>query len=253
MAYIDWFSVEEIYAGTSLKDKDRKEGNSFALHTCNDIDAIIENRKNLMKELNHSLDLCVFANQTHSDHIHKVTKEDIGKGCYSTEDAIMDCDALYTREKNILLGVFTADCVPILLYDHKQKIICAIHSGWQGTVKQITKKMLDVLKYDEDSEMEDIYAYIGPSIDFFSYEVGEDVIEEMKKMDIDYQKFMIPKGNGKYLIDNKGMNQEMLLQAGVKDTHIFMHDADTFLDEENFFSYRKNKDTGRNMTFILQK
>ena len=253
MPYIDWFSVEEIYAGTSLRDKNKKEEGSLALHTTENKDAIILNRQAFMKELNHSLDNCVFANQTHSANIHKVTKEDISKGAYSTLDAIEDCDALYTREKNILIGVFTADCVPVLLYDKAQGIIAAVHSGWKGTAQSITKKMLDILKYDEDSEMEDIYAYIGPSIDFFSYEVGEDVISALKETGMDLSKFVIPKENGKYLFDNKRMNMQMLLDAGVLDTHIFMHDGDSYENEEDFFSYRKNKDNGRNMTFILRK
>ena len=117
----------------------------------------------------------------------------------------------------------------------------------------ITKKMMDVLKYDEDSEMHDIYAYIGPSIDFFSYEVGQDVIDELKKTGMDITNFVIPKDNGKYLFDNKRMNMQMLLDAGVPDVNIFMSDQDTFENEEDFFSYRKNKDSGRNLTFILRK
>lgn len=253
MGYIDWFSVEEVYAGTSLRDHTKQEEGSLALHTSENPEAIIENRKILMKELNHHLDHCVFANQTHSDNIHKVTKEDIGAGAYSMKDAIPDCDALYTREKGILLGIFTADCVPILLYDKSQDIIAAIHSGWKGTAKQITKKMLDVLKYDEDCEMEDIYAYIGPAIDLFSYEVGEDVIEALRKSGLNIETCIIPQENGKYLLDNKRLNMQILLDAGIPDTQIFVQDGDTYSNEEDFFSYRKNKDTGRNMTFILQK
>lgn len=253
MPYIDWFAIEEVYAGTHLRDNTKAENGSLALHTTENKNAIILNRKAFMQELKHPLDNCVFANQTHSCNIHKVTKEDIGKGSYSIEDAIENCDALYTREKNILIGVFTADCVPILLYDKAQGIIAAVHSGWKGTAQMITKKMIDVLKYDEDSEMEDIYAYIGPSIDFFSYEVGDDVISALKETGMDITNFIIPKENGKYLFDNKRMNMQMLLDAGVPDTNIFMSDKDSYENEEDFFSYRKNKDSGRNLTFILRK
>lgn len=253
MSYMDWYSVEEIYAGTTLRDKDYKEENNLALHTCQDEKAVIENRKLLMKELNHNLDLCVFADQTHSCNIHKVIKEDIGAGAYSVKDAIADCDALYTKEKNVLLGVFTADCVPILIYDKGQGIIAAIHAGWKGTVQEITKKMLDILIYEEDCDPNELYAYIGPAIDFFSFEVGEDVIKQVKAMSFDTTPFIIPKENGKYLLDNKRLNMQMLLDAKIPDTHIFMHNADTYEEEENFFSYRKNKDSGRNLTFILRK
>ena len=253
MSYIDWYGVEEIYAGTSLRDQTKKEENSMALHTGNDGTAIIENREALMKELNHDLKHCVFANQTHSCHIHKVTKEDLGKGAYSIDNAIADCDALYTREKNILIGVFTADCVPILIYDRGQGIIAAIHAGWKGTVQEITKKMLHTLIYEEDSDPKELYAYLGPAIDLFSFEVGEDVIAQVKQMSFPTESFFIAKGNGKYLLDNKRLNMQMMLDAGIPDTHIFMHHADTFENEEDFFSYRKNKDRGRNLTFILRK
>ncbi len=253
MSYIDWYSVEELYAGTTLKDTNKEEYNNMALHSCVNEQAVIANRKALMEELNHHLDRCVFANQTHSANIHKVTKEDIGSGCYSTKDAIMDCDALYTREKNVLLGVFTADCAPILLYDRTQGIICAVHSGWQGTAKMILKKMLDILLYEEDSEPNDIYAYIGPAIEVFSYEVQDDVKEKLKETGMELERFLIPQKDGKYLFDNKRMNMQMLLDANIPDTNIFVHDGDTFTNEEDFFSYRKNKDRGRNLTFILRK
>lgn len=253
MSYIDWFSVEEIYAGTTLKDFEKPEAYSMALHTSEHPAMIIENRKAFMQEINHHLDNCVFANQTHSATIHKVTKEDIGAGAYSTKDAIQDCDALYTRERNVLLGVFTADCVPILLYDKAQGIICAIHSGWKGTVQEITKKTLDLLHLEEDCEAHEMYAYIGPSIEFLSYEVGEDVVKEIQTMSFPTEKFIIPKENGKYLIDNKGLNMQMLLDFGIPDTHIFMHDGDSYENNEDFFSYRKHKDSGRNMSFILRK
>ena len=253
MSYIDWYSVEELYAGTSLRDKNKAEENNLALHTCINEQDVINNRKDLMSELNHHLDYCVFANQTHSANIHKVTKDDIGAGAYSTKDAIVDCDALYTREKNVLLGVFTADCVPILIYDKGQGIIAAIHSGWKSTVQELTKKVMHTLIYEEDSDPKEMYAYIGPAIDFFSFEVDGDVVKQVKAMSTTSETCIMEKEDGKYLVDNKRLNMQMLLDAGIPDTHIFMHDADTFENEEDFFSHRKNKDNGRNLTFILRK
>lgn len=253
MSYIDWYSIEELYAGTSLRDKNKAEENNLALHTCENEQDIIHNRKALMQELNHHLEDCVFANQTHSANIHKVSKDDIGAGAYSTKDAIANCDALYTREKNVLLGVFSADCVPILIYDKGQGIIAAVHSGWKSTVQELTKKVLHTLIYEEDSDPKEMYAYIGPAIDFFSFEVGDDVIGQIKAMSFNTDAFIIPKEDGKYLVDNKRLNMQMLLDAGIPDTHIFMHDGDTFENETDFFSYRKNKDKGRNLTFILRK
>ena len=253
MAYINWFSIEELYAGTTLKDQNHLLDNSMALHTTEQVDAIIANRNNLMNELNFELNNCVFANQTHSSSIHKVTKQDIGAGAFNIENAIDNCDALYTKEKNILLGVFSADCVPILIYDREQHIIAAIHAGWKGTTQQITKKMLDILLYDENCDVNELYVYIGPAIEFLNFEVDQDVVDEIKKLPFNSECFIIPKDNGKFLVDLKGINYQILLNAKIPDTHIFVHHGDTYEDEENFFSYRKRKENGRNMTFILQK
>lgn len=253
MPYIDWYTVQDVYAGTTLRDNERKLHNSMSLKNAADKEAVIDNRKALMEELNWDLDKCVFAHQTHTDNIHKVIKEDIGKGAYSDESAIPECDALYTREKNILLGVFTADCVPVLIYDKEQHIIAAIHAGWRGTTKEITKKMCEKLIYEEDCDPKELYAFIGPAADFFSYEVDQDVIDEMKKMSFNIEKYMIKKSNGKYLIDNKRMNYQMLRDAGIPDLNIMVHDGDTMSNEEDFFSWRRDKRNECHLTFILQK
>ena len=252
MAYSDWYSVEEIYAGTSLRDESRKEDYAMALHGLEIDEAILDNRNALMKELNHSLERCVFPHEVHGTHIHKVTAKDLGKGAFQKNNAIAECDGLYTKEKNILLGIFTADCVPILIYDKGQHIICALHAGWKGTVNEITNKMLDILLIEENSDPQELYAYIGPCIDFFSYEVGEDVKEQVQKMSFATDRFMIDKGQGKYLLDLKRLNMEMMLRKGIPDLHIFMHHGDTVENNEDFFSNRLG-DIGRNLTFILQK
>ncbi len=101
--------------------------------------------------------------------------------------------------------------------------------------------------------MKDIYAYLGPSIELFSYEVDEVVIDEFKAAVIDYTNCMIDKGDGKYLFDNKMLNYQTLINAGVPDMNIFVSPYDTFTQEDDFFSYRRSQEKGRNLTFILRK
>src|SRR5699024_12335464 len=84
----------------------------------------------------------VGSNQTHSANFYEVKREDPGRGALSLDTAIDDTDALYTYEPNIVLCSFTADCVPVLFYHEDTGLIGAIHSGWQGTVKEITLKVL---------------------------------------------------------------------------------------------------------------
>ena len=137
MNKIIWKDNEDIVAGTTLRDAQAKEDNNMALHVGGNLTDVIANRQRLSEDLGISLNQWVFTQQTHSDHMHEVTKADAGKGSLLYVDGIADCDALYTKESHIALGVFHADCVPVLLYDPFTHLIAAIHSGWQGTVKEI--------------------------------------------------------------------------------------------------------------------
>ena len=87
------------------------------------------------------------------------------KGSLHYEDGIADCDALYTTEKGIVLGVFHADCVPVLLYDPITSLVAAIHSGWQGTVKEITSKVVSHIIQTEGVDPANLQAYIGCAIE----------------------------------------------------------------------------------------
>lgn len=250
---IIWKNHSSLIAGTTLRDQNQPENNNMALHCGGNRTAIIENRQHLAQWVGVPLQRFVFANQTHSDHIVKITDADAGKGALGTDNAISDCDALYTREVNLLLGVFTADCVPILLYDPMEKLICAIHSGWMGTVKQITAKTLHTLIHKEGCDPKQLHAYIGPAIAAHSFEVGMEVVEQLHSLPFDPSDFIRLKSQTKALVDNKGLNREMLLRAGVPKENITMDKNDTFAENESFFSYRRNHQCGRHLSFIVQK
>lgn len=141
----------------------------------NDVNYKKENedgKKNLenLKEI-FNLDDVVYVNQTHSsDFIDATCKEFKGD---------IDCDAIVTKDKNKLIGVFTADCVPILAYDKEKEVIASIHSGWKGTYNKIAEK---TCRY-----MRDIYGcksikvIIGPNIRKCCYEVSIDLAEKFSE------------------------------------------------------------------------
>ena len=150
-------------------------GFSLALHTSENETEIINNRNILARSLQSDKSLhFIVANQTHSDHIQIISKKET-KGWESLENAIEDCDALITNEKEIVLTILTADCVPILLYDREKEVVAAVHAGWKGTKAKIVAKT--VLKMNEvyGSKVENIIAAVAPSIGSCCYEVGEDV------------------------------------------------------------------------------
>ena len=114
------------------------------------------------------LDGVGYLNQKHSD-IVKIYK-----------DNNVDGDAMITDLKNFAIGVFTADCVPILLYDNVNNVIGAVHSGWRGTVSDIVIKTIEKMSLIYKTKPKDLIAYIGPHNRGCCYEVGEEVLQKFR-------------------------------------------------------------------------
>ncbi len=250
---IDFYKFENLANSKSIihaitiKSKEKNYSFSMALHTGENAVEIVENRKlfsSKMHNNNNNLHYIV-ANQTHSDHI-KVIKELKTKGWDSLNDAIEDCDALITNEKGIVLTILTADCVPILLFDREKEVIAAIHAGWKGTSLEIVAKTVKRMIKEFNTNPKDIVAGIAPSIGRCCYEVGEDVAKHF---------FNIPKAyskNGeKYMLDLPYLNEEQLLNCGVKKENIELSNICTACEVNRFFSYRKeNGCSGRFMSMV---
>lgn len=244
----------QYIAGSTLKVESQPESFNMALHACDSKEAVEINRKRFAHDLNIDLNNCVFAQQTHSDHIQKVTLADGGKGVFDYADAIADTDALYTKDKGVCLGVFHADCVPVLIADPISGLVCAIHAGWQGTVKEITGKSIAYLKEHEGVNPENLKVYIGASICKKNFEVGKEVIEKVQAMSFDTTStYYFNETTQKGYVDNKELNRLQCLKEGVPMKNITVDKNCTFANQENFFSYRRNNDCGRHMSFIMLK
>ena len=168
------------------------------------------------------------------------------KGWESLENAIEDCDALITNIEGVMLTILTADCVPVLLYDTKKNVVAAIHAGWKGTQAQIVaktvKKMVDIF----GSNTQDIFAGIAPSIGSCCYEVGEDVAKHFFKTPEAFTK-----QGDKFMLNLPYLNQEQLLDSGLREANIMMSHICTACEVERFFSYRKEQGcSGRFMSMI---
>lgn len=248
-----WKDTPHIIAGTTLRNTNIEENNNMALHACQDQNAVRNNRKALSEQLNLPLNNWVFLQQNHSCNFVSATSQDYGKGVQTCEDAIANCDAIYTKEKGMAIGVFTADCLPILLYDPIKEIVCAIHSGWKGTTLGITSKVIEHLITEEGCNPLGFSIYFGPSIAFHSLEVGMEVIEEVKKLPFPTDDYILMKPNGKAMLDNIGLNKAMLLNAGVKEEQITINKNDTFQPNDVLFSYRRDRNCGRHLSFIAMR
>lgn len=238
---------------TTLKDDTKEDMQNLALHATNNAQGVINNRQMLADYLQIPITNMVFANQTHSDHFYEVCANDLGKGLYDLNSAIADCDALYTKLSNVVIGVFSADCVPILLYDETSGIIAAIHSGWLGTTKEILNKTLQHLITKENLNPKTTYAYIGICIDQTTFEVGLDVINKLQQMSFDTSSFIKMISQEKALVDQKGINQQMLLNNGILQTNIMVESGNTMTNPLDCFSYRLDKQCGRHYSYIMKK
>jgi len=219
---------------------------SLALHTGENKKEVMQNRDILASSLNvkHVLSFVV-ANQTHSDHI-KVIERNETKGWQGLEDAIEDCDALVTNVKGVVLTILTADCVPVLLYDEKQKVVAAVHAGWKGTKAKIVAKTVQKMKAYYGCDPINIVAGIAPSIRQCCYEVDKNVAEHF----FDISESFTSVGE-KFMLDLPLINKKQLLDAGVKKENIEMSNICTACEVEHFFSYRKEQGcSGRFMSMI---
>lgn len=157
-------------------------------------------------------------------------------------------DALILDLKGMGAGVFTADCVPILLVDKSASVAAAIHAGWRGTLSQIAKATLIKIEKSFGIAPSRICAAVGPSIGECCYEVGEDVASLFTDKSSDWERYLFRKGNSKYALDLKEANRRTLEREGVEDIEVI--GICTKCSRE-FHSYRRDgKKVGSQLNFI---
>ncbi len=164
------------------------------------------------------------------------------------------CDALTTITPRILLGVKTADCVPVLLADARTGACAAVHAGWRGTVASIVAGTLEHMTAEFGSKAADISAAIGPAARACCYEVGSEVIEAFQERFPGSDTLFTPTRDGHALVDLQRANREQLIAAGVSPENIYTAPLFTMCRTDLFFSYRREKRvhgrTGRLMSVI---
>lgn len=243
---------EKIIAGTTMKDGEALEHNNMALHACKNTSHVMNNRKKLADFLGCELADFVCTDQTHSANFHRVTHEDRGRGASHMETAIPNTDGLYTYESNILLTSFHADCVPVIFYNEETGVIGVIHSGWQGTVKEISLKMFQHLIKEKQTHPRQFHIFIGPAIGQDRFEVDEDVYLKYKSLGYADEFIYYKEDTNKYHIDNQLTVKKQCRLAGIPEQQITIDRTCTFTSPEGF-SYRQDKQCGRHLSFIMKK
>lgn len=226
-------------------------------------ESVLENRRRFQSALGAN-DLTLTAlKQFHSDIIHAfdATPREPCRG-----------DASITNQAGFLLGVQSADCLPVLLVDTKKRVVGAVHAGWRGTLQRIVTKTIGKMRMQFDTKPADLLAAIGPAIGGCCYEVGTEVAVKFKSQFPNAADWfdelrtgdepnplqwlsMMPPGHQpppkNVLLDLKKANRAQLINAGVRAENIFVSDLCTACRRDLLFSYRKEGTmAGRLMSVI---
>jgi YfiH family protein len=181
-------------------------------------------------------------------------------------------DASITNRVGLLLGVQTADCVPLLLVDPKTRAVAAVHAGWRGTIRRVAMKAVGQMRMQFDSNPANLIAALGPAIGGCCYDVGTEIAADFNSQFANAAEWfdelrtgdepnplqwmnMMPPGHQpapkNVFLDLRKANRAQLLDAGVRPENIFVSELCTGCRRDLLFSYRKEGGkTGRLMAAI---
>jgi YfiH family protein len=236
------FNNDAVIQAVSSRDY----GN-MALHTGDVREQVTANRKSFLDSLHLKLENMVAAQQIHSANIRIVGKKETGAGALSDQTAIPETDALITSEKGIILGIFTADCLPIFIYDPLTPAIAIVHAGWRGTIAEICRLTLEKMIQTFKTDPGYCHVAIGPSICSACFEVSPEVAALFGKVN---PETVIQTESG-FKIDLSGFNSFLFQRSGVKPENIDVANLCTGCLNEDFFSYRIEKGTKGRMMGII--
>jgi YfiH family protein len=248
--------------GTSVLDSGEHVLN-LGFTDWDDRELVLKNRQTFQSVIGATVSTLVPLRQFHSS-IVRFFSEAPGESCKG--------DASFTNAPDLLLGVQTADCVPILLVDTKKRAVAAIHAGWRGTLARIAQKTVGEMRMHFGSKRADILAALGPAIGSCCYEVGTELVTEFTSQFADAEEYfdelrtgeepnplqwlnMMPPGHQpppkNVRLDLRKANRSQLLAAGLRDANVFVSNLCTACHPDLFFSYRKERaNSGRLLAVI---
>jgi YfiH family protein len=179
-------------------------------------------------------------NQTHGVECAVIKEEDISFNS--------DGDYLITHHTNVGLGVLTADCVPVILYDAKKQVIAAVHAGWRGAIAGIMPKAFEQMKSLYNSAGQDMKIFIGPSAKICCYQVREDFLGIIP---VEFAKDVMIKKEAQWYFDTVQLIALQMKKAGIAPASINTDFNFCTICDQRFFSHRRqNLNAGRQITIV---
>jgi polyphenol oxidase len=239
----------EIAAGTTTKT----DGNmSFLTGDPNPLQTLHLRKKYFaQRKLDPSRLICL--NQTHGSNIAILEENDAGKGALTHATAISSTDASITNVDNLILGVLTADCLPILLYDPRTRAIGAIHAGWRGLIAGILPNTIQKMSDNYQTNPKDVIVGIGPSIGPCCYEIQDDVALQIRKTFGDQADQLLKSTNSRMTLDLRQAAFRQLRECGLTPTNIQVCDLCTKDNPDLWYSYRYRPNTGLMLSYITYR
>lgn len=195
-----------------------------------------------------SPDRFFYPHQTHTDNVMKVDADFFLLPETERKERGEGVDAVISNVTGACLGISTADCIPVLVYDPQHHAAAAIHAGWRGTVARIVRKAVEAMQREYGTVPQQCRAAIGPGISQESFEVGWEVHQNFldNGFVMDEVTVVMPEKNGvgvKPHIDLKEVNRRELMAVGLSPENIEVSGIDTFTDERFFSARREQKGT----------
>lgn len=208
-------------------------------HYCGDsAENVSANRALLCAHLKIDDKALILPRQTHGTDILCIDKQFLALDATARTTQLHSVDALYTREKGICIGVSTADCIPLLLYDQASGTIAAIHAGWRGTVARIVEKTILAITSACNLNPATTRAIIGPGISLDAFEVGDEVYDTFRTASFPMES-IARRYDRRWHIDLPRANHLQLLSCGLLEKNITHSGICTHTSHNEFFSARR--------------
>ena len=214
-------------------------------------DCVRENYRRFCAAIGADVSRVIMTNQVHGTVIRTAGPGDVKADLYDRED--YECDGLITDVPGLALTIFSADCIPVLLYDPVKRVIAAVHAGWRGTAGNIAGKAVDKMRTEYGSDPGNILAAIGPGISACCFETHADVPEAMTAaLGASAKPHITALESGKFQVDLKGINAALLRRSGVAPDHIEISGDCTACLPEKYWSHRLTQGRRGNQAAMLQ-
>jgi YfiH family protein len=224
-----------------------KMNGNMALHTGDEPANVLQRRQAFLGALDLHLNHLVAGVQTHGVNVRTITRQSAGAGAWDWATAIPDSDAFITREPGIILSIFTADCLPIFIYDPVTPAIGLAHAGWRGTLNGIAVKTFQEMIAGFHTDPAQCRVAIGPAIGSECFWAAGDVAEQFATA---FPETVISDHLG-HRVDLREFNRKLLQSLGVLGERITDSGLCTSCLKDEFYSYRAGNQTiGRMMGVI---